>query len=112
MSDRRVWIAQCLCGPNRHAIAALAGDFGGEATARRSLLRKLRERIATLLLTSAINPWCAICGAEEPTWHYEVGRTAFRTMEEAAPMLAQTAAGNALAGALFGSHGPTKPGRG
>lgn len=86
MSERHVWIAQCLCGPSRHAIAAKVGEFSSKKGASRGILLKLREEIARLLLKSEINPWCGICGAEEANWRYELGRTAWRTMEEAAPM--------------------------
>lgn len=107
----RVWIAQCLCGPHRHAIAALAGEADSEEAADALLLPQLRRGLAELL-QSGINPWCAICGAEAPGWIYEIGRTRFRSLAEAAPELARAAAGNAAANMLHGTHGPTKPGRG
>ena len=106
--ETRVWIAQCLCGPNRHAILANAGEADSEATARDALIPQLREAIG-MLLQSTLNPWCAICGATRPSWRYEIGRTPFRTIAEAAPELAEMAAGNVVANALFGTHGPTKP---
>ena len=106
--ETRVWIAQCLCGPNQHAIAALAGEADSEETARELLLPQLRNAVAELL-RSGINPWCAICGAEKPRWQHEIGRTRFRSMAEAAPELAAAEAGNAAASAMFGTHGPTKP---
>ena len=110
MPDPRVWIAQCLCGPNRHAIAALAGE-ADSATEALDLLTRLRAGIADLRQAD-LNPWCAICGSPEAAWLYQIDRTRFRTMKEAGPELARTAAGNAVANALFGTHGPTRPGRG
>jgi hypothetical protein len=107
MAERRVWIAQCLCGPNRHAIAANADEFDSETEARK-LLRHLRNGVAELR-RGGINPWCAICGSVEAAWRYELARTPFRTMEEAGPELAKLAAG-ALANLLLGSHGPDRPG--
>lgn len=107
MPDRRVWIAQCLCGPNRHAIAALAGEAEDDVDAAAFLLPKLRAGVAELL-QSSINPWCGICGAEQASWRYEVGRTGFRTLAEAAPHLAAAEAANRAVAALFGTHGPTQ----
>ena len=106
MSERRVWIAQCLCGPNRHAICALAGE--ADEAAAPALLTRLREAVAALLRTTT-NPWCGICGAEEAGWRYELDPTAFRTLEDAGPELGRTALANALSAAVFGMHGPTKP---
>lgn len=111
MVERRVWIAQCLCGPNRHAIAAAATEADSEPNAESVLLPQLRRHVATLL-QSGINPWCGICGAEQPGWRYEVARTAFGTMEEAGPTLAGIAVSNALGAALYGTHAPTRPGSG
>lgn len=107
-AERRVWIAQCLCGPNRHAIAAVAGEAEGAGAAWEALVPQLREAVADLL-RSGINPWCAICGAEESGWRYEVGRTRHRSMEEAAAEIGEVALQNAIANALFGTHGPKRP---
>jgi hypothetical protein len=110
MSETRVWIAQCLCGPNRHAILAVAGEAASEAAASDALLPQLRDAVASMV-PGILNPWCGICGAEAKGWRYEVGRTPFRTLEEAGPELARLAAGNLAANALYGTHGPTRPGR-
>ncbi len=109
MPERRLYIAQCLCGPNRHAIGAFAGEFDSE-TAAQALLPKLREAIAEL--RKSVNPWCAICGATEEAWRYEIGRAPYRTLQEAMPELARAVAANAVANAILGSHGPQRPGQG
>jgi len=87
---RRVWIAQCLC-PARHAILAVAGE-AEEETASQTLLVPLREEIALLLASGTINPFCGICLSPDDTWKYEVGRTRFRTMDEAKPSLRKSEA--------------------
>jgi hypothetical protein len=107
MSQRRVWIAQCLC-PSRHAILAAADEADSEAEAqsiRAALLRQTNE----LISCEAINPWCAICGAKLETWRYEVGRTAFKTMAEAMPTLRQEETRNVLANAAFGDIHKRRP---
>ncbi len=104
----RVWIAQCLCGPNRHAILAVARECDDEADPRQ-LLPVLRKEVANLR-RFALNPWCAICGSLEENWRYEVGRTHWRTMKEAEPELAKAAAGNSGANLAYGTHGPDRPG--
>jgi hypothetical protein len=105
-----VWLAQCLCGSNRHAIAALAGEFDDELHARMTLLTSLGEAVAAIL-EHGVNPWCAICGADAKGWRHEFARTRFATMEEAEPELAKSQASNALANILFGTHGPDRPKR-
>jgi hypothetical protein len=100
MSQRRVWIAQCLC-PSRHAILAAAGEANSEAEAQ-SIRAALLCQTDELISREAINPWCAICGAKLETWTYEVGRTAFKTMAEAMPTLRQEETRNVLANAAFG----------
>jgi len=104
----RVYIAQCLCGPNRHAIIALAGEFDDEAQAFTMLIPQLRTAVGELF-DAGVNRWCGICGAVEPGWRYEVGRTRFRSMEEGRAEMEKTAAGNLLANALFGTHGSEPP---
>jgi hypothetical protein len=111
VSETRVWIAQCLCGPNRHAIAAVAGEARDEIDAAAYLLPRLDAGVDRLLRQQGVNPWCAICGAVRSAWCNELGRTRFRTMEEATPHLAETALGNAAASVLYGTHGPNRPGQ-
>lgn len=103
---RHVWLAQCLCGPRRHAILAAAGEFDDEAAAA-GLITTLREYVADLRKTT-INPWCGICGST--AWQYENARTRWRTMAEANAELEKTEAGNIAALFIYGSHGPKPPG--
>lgn len=99
--SQRVWIAQCLC-PGRHAILATAGEATSRSEAEKKILAPLRKTIQEALSAGAINPCCALCNSKADTWTYEAGRTRFRTMEEAAPALADHAIGNAIANAVFG----------
>ena len=100
MSERRVWVAQCLC-PQRHAIMAAANEARDRDHAQR-LLVELERAIEDWLAKGVINPWCGICHAKQETWRYEVGRTRWETLDEANAALAQTAAENITAGILFG----------
>lgn len=104
----RVWIAHCLCGPNRHAIAALAGEFETEAEASAGLLSKLRRLITELNGAGTLNPWCGICGSL--AWRYEVGVTRWRTMAEAETYLRRVEAENIAANLVYGTHGSKPPG--
>lgn len=107
--SRRVWIAQCLC-PGRHAIMAAGGEARSAGEAEAKVRQPLREQVTVLLREKAINPWCAMCGAQAETWVFEVGRTKFATMAEAQPELTNTAAENELARALYGDlHRQGKP---
>ena len=56
-------IVQCLCGPARHCITALAyephtGDMTEENAAGR-----LEQLVDKAIGERLINPWCAICRA-------------------------------------------------
>lgn len=110
MAERRVWIAQLLCGPNRHCIAALVGEADDEQEAGLTLGRPLWPQVEELL-AAGHNPWCALCGARREGWRIELGRTPFKTMAEAEKPLRQNQADQALANALFGTHGPKPPGK-
>ena len=93
-----VWIARCLCGPNRHTILADA-DLADSEDAPREMLTQLREAVAARL-RSGLNPWCEICGVQESGWCYELSSTRFRTMEDAIPELAKMEDSNAVASVL------------
>jgi hypothetical protein len=110
MTGRRVWIAQCLCGPNRHTIIALTDEFDDPAGAE-ALTRQLRASTAKIVRGGVLNPWCGICGSLEDAWRYELGRTRFRTLQEARPELARTEAENLETNRRFGTHGPDRPRR-
>jgi hypothetical protein len=104
----RVYIAQLLC-PQRHAIMASSAEAETEHDAQQKAIQPLREQVEQLLATGQINPWCDICGASKGSWHYEVGRTRFRTLEEALPALSALERENLSARTLFGGHpGPGK----
>jgi hypothetical protein len=96
-----VWIAQCLC-PSRHAILAAVGEADDEQTAGKEIRAPLTETVADMLEDGVINRWCGLCGAKPETWHFEVARTPFATVEEAAPFLALSEARQAVTRAMWG----------
>lgn len=106
----RVWIAQCLCGPNRHCIVALAGEYASEVAAQ-ELVEQLRVTVVDLIAVNAMGSFCAICGTDEGDggWRYELGRTRFVSMGQAEQELRRNAAEQALANLLFGTHGGKPP---
>jgi hypothetical protein len=110
MSERRVWIAQCLC-PKRHCIAAAIGEADDEAEAQQ-LITEVRQGVDRLMSPDGGgNPWCGICGAARETWHEEVGRTRWRSMADAGGPIRDNQIRQLLTSAILGSHGPQKPGR-
>lgn len=88
-SDTKVWIAQCLC-PQRHAILASAGEAENRRDAEENLARPLEAHIQYLFSIKFMDRWCGLCRAPADSWRYEVNRTRFRSMEEAAPALKQS----------------------
>lgn len=109
MPERRVWICQCLC-PSRHAILAAAGEADSEDEARRTVRQQLRRLVVTMLRSGALGGECSLCGAKRATWKYELGRTLFATMDEAAPRLKEIEAANLAANALYGEiHKTQRP---
>ena len=102
-----VWMTQCLC-PQRHCILATMGEAAGRAAARETIEEPLRARVADLLATRELNPWCGLCGARSTTWRYELARTRWRTMAEAMPEAKRLEAENAVARALLGNR-PERP---
>jgi hypothetical protein len=101
VSEQRVWIAQCLC-PQRHAILAAGGEADGEAAATEAVTYPLRKFVEGMLQSGALNPWCGLCSARPSTWRYELGRTRWRTIEEAEPHLRGSEAAQAVTRSLFG----------
>jgi hypothetical protein len=97
----RVWICQCLC-PQRHCILASAGEAESKGAAEETIALPLRTQVAALLKSGEFNPWCGLCNARSETWRYELGRTPFRSMGEAAPALRQTEQDQATTRALWG----------
>jgi hypothetical protein len=84
----KVWIAQYLCGRQRHAIMAAADEAKDRDEAETKIATALRNRVADLLRAEAINPWCAL--------------SRFRTLDEALPTMRQAEADQAATNAAFG----------
>ena len=102
MADEpRVWIAQCLC-PSRHVIMALAQVAETSEDAAKISVA-LRETVNGGLARLVMNPWCGHCHAPVETWHYEVNRTRFRTLEEAAPEIEKAQAEQEFIRLMFGT---------
>jgi hypothetical protein len=97
----RVWVAQCLC-PARHCILAAAGLAANEAEAAAEIGSSLVNAVGEALRAGLLNPRCGLCRADTETWSYEVGRTRFSSMEEAAPLLQRLEDEQAAARAAFG----------
>ena len=97
----RVWITQCLC-PQRHCILATAGEADNEREAEELVAVPLRKHIGGLLKAGTINPWCGLCHAKAETWHYELGRTRFGSLDEAKPALMEEEAKQMLTRSLCG----------
>jgi hypothetical protein len=73
----RIRIVQCLCGPARHAIMAMAVMDPEQTDAQVlelvhvAVKEALAGRGAPLGLPN-MHPWCGICGAPTRTWMYGV----------------------------------------
>ena len=96
-----VRLAQCLCGPNRHAILAVAYE---ECKAEDGV-GELRRKVEELIASRGINPWCGICHARQEGWQYEDRPTKFKTLEEARPALEATQQANLRARDILGQTG-------
>jgi len=88
MSDQYVYLAQLLC-PERHCILAFAGQYDSLEAAQGELQARVQEAFDVAVGRKLFNPWCGICHSER--LHIEVGRTNFRTIEEAMPTLQASA---------------------
>jgi hypothetical protein len=98
-----VWIMQCLC-PARHCIVASCDVAENEAEARAKLDDSTRQAVAELIASGSFNPWCGLCGAKQETWKFELGRTRFSSMAQAAPSLRQSEQEQAVTRDLFGDR--------
>lgn len=76
----RIRIAQCLCGPARHAILATA--VGPSVTLTdAALLDGLRGVVQLVMdgnggdvgIPFRMDPWCGLCGTAAHDWQYEIG---------------------------------------
>lgn len=83
----KVKIIQCLCGSARHCIVAEAyeDEHAGQADEARISLSK--ANVSEMIDRDRINPWCGLCGSIFKNWQWEVGETAFTSMDEAMPFL-------------------------
>ena len=80
-----VKLLQCLCGPRRHCILALAvrdiddAEILGAFRQAVPLLTKDTAAAADLRkefgLSGPLHPWCALCGANQAAWIYEIAPT-------------------------------------
>lgn len=76
----RVRIAQCLCGPKRHAILALGVNADTTETPDAMAIELLKAAVEAVLagqgaelgLPPLMNPWCGLCGARSADWVYEI----------------------------------------
>ncbi len=75
-----VHILQVLC-PSRHCLFALAYEEESETD------ESARARAEDVFATKVVNPWCGICGSRQIT--FEIGKTRFKTLQEAGPHLAE-----------------------
>jgi hypothetical protein len=91
-----IHIIQCLC-PSRHAILGTA--YPSEDTPDDVALAVFQIAVEKMLAMKAIRPECGICGSRE--WHYETGRTKWKTLEEAQPHLLQLEQENIASRALI-----------
>lgn len=78
----RIRIVQCLCGPARHAILAMALHESPEVSdvdalvwlrAAVELLHEGRGAELGVPIPAKLNPWCGLCGAPLRDWRYEIG---------------------------------------
>ena len=96
-----VWLAQCLC-PDRHAILALAGEAVDAEEAEREIAAPFRANVDDVIRLRMVNPWCSLCHAPRESWIFELERTRFDTLDEAAPHLKQAEAEQAQVRAMWG----------
>jgi hypothetical protein len=87
-------IVQCLCGPARHCITALAYEPGVTVLDNLKVTETnaagfLRRAVKIAIVDRKINPWCGICGAKREQWIFEDAALAFDSLEEARPFLKQ-----------------------
>lgn len=79
-----IHIIQCLC-PSRHCIFGVAYD---PADMEHDVaMATFQQQVEQWIEKKEINPWCGICGSRD--WKYEMARTKYTTMQEAATELAK-----------------------
>jgi hypothetical protein len=92
-----VHLIQLLC-PKRHCIIAMPYLSEQERGKERTIA--LIDAAQKALL---FNPWCGICGSRELV--YEDGKTVFKTLEEAMPMLRKLEEDNLMSRQLLDASG-------
>lgn len=102
--EKRVWLAQCLC-PERHCILA-AADLADSAAEAQAIVASLEQAVAEVLAKGLIDPWCGLCRAPAESWRVEVGRTAWRDLADARPVLEQVEREQRATAAAWRSNNP------
>lgn len=85
MSEKRVYVVQCLC-PERHCVLAVAME--GATEQEEAILTASTKEIEGAFSSGMFRRECGICHAKE--LRFELMRTPFKTMEEARPALMET----------------------
>jgi hypothetical protein len=83
-------------------MLATVGEAATEAEAEVAVCAPLRRKVVEALNEGIINPWCAMCGANQATWNYETRPTRFATMEEAIPHMHEAEAANIATNRVWG----------
>jgi hypothetical protein len=78
-----VHIIQVLC-PSRHCIFAISYEH--PEMSDEDGVKAAKNMLNEMLAGNLINPWCALCKSED-IHNFDIGITAFKTMEEAMPHL-------------------------
>ena len=82
-------IVQCLCGPARHCITALAYEPHAGDMTEENATGRLEQFVDKAIGERLINPWCAICRARRERWVFEDRTLKFNSLEEARSFLRQ-----------------------
>jgi hypothetical protein len=85
------------------------GGADNECDAEQKIAALLRKGVDAMLFAAELNPWCGLCRASAESWTYEVGRTRFRTLAEAALELHESQRAQAETAALLGEPLHLKP---
>lgn len=110
----KVHIVQCLCGPARHCIIALAylpgqtsaqnDDFSDITLTEENATAYLQKTVDRFIRSQAIDPWCGLCKAKRENWLVEDAITIFDSIEEAKGPLKELAERQAATRRLFGAR--------
>jgi hypothetical protein len=100
MSEQRVYIVMCKC-PLGHCILGASYEGVGTDEEKAAAVDRIQTDIQSLVSRGIFNPFCGICSAPLKHCSYTVGRTRYRTTEEAMPELKKIERENASAAAYF-----------